>query len=457
MPVEHAASNRILALFAHPDDELSVGSTLARYAQAGVAVTLICATRGEAATIYSPPEYGATGENLGEVRTRELECCCQVLGINDLRWLDWPDGGVSTLDREMAVTEVVAIIRQVRPQVMLTHPDHGGYPHPDHLAVHDIALAAWQAAADRDYRPDLGPAHAVTKLYGRVIPMSFFLQAPEFAEYRVQLNGDQLPFVATPDEDVSTVLDVAAWADRRVAGWECHQSQHNPNGAFSQVPDDVQQDFRSREYLQLIAHRLADNPSPETDLFAGIVPDTEIKSSEPEADLPDGMNPGIQIEQDEPETPALRGKAADALAMRLLDAVRSNSTHVLLYQEYRKRSRQEDVIALLDMLIDGSQEAISLVSPMLRRLNRSPMRAGINENTLAQGSSRRGTASRLNFVLVAQERMVEWTAEQVRRNDPPEIKILWQQLADIADRHLQATKVMVAMAEDTAQEAENDD
>ena len=324
---------------------------------------------------------------------RELECCCQVLGINDLRWLDWPDGGVSALDRDQASAEVVAIIRQVRPQVMITHPDHGGYPHPDHLAIHDIALAAWQAAADSDYRPDLGPAHAVTKLYGRVIPMSFFLQAPEFAEYRVQLNGDQLPFVATPDEDVSTVLDVAAWADRRVAGWECHQSQHNPNGAFSQVPDEVQQDFRSREYLQLIAHRLADNPSPETDLFAGMVPDTEIKSNKPESDVLDGMNPGIQIEQDEPETPALRGKAADALAMRLLDAVRSNSTHVLLYQEYRKRSRQEDVIALLDMLIDGSQEAIALSKPNAAALESQSDACGhkreyTGAGILAQGHSK---------------------------------------------------------------------
>ena len=98
-----------------------------------------------------------------------------------------------------------------------------------------------------------------------------------------------------------------------------------------------------------------------------------------------------------------------------------------------------------------------MISPILRRLDRSPMRAGINENTLAQGTSRKGTPSRLNFMLVAQERMVEWTAEQLRRNDPPEIKILWQQLAEIADRHLQATKVMVAMAEENAQEAENDD
>ncbi len=457
MSGENASSYRILALFAHPDDELSVGSTLARYAESGVRVTLICATRGEAAKIFSPPEYGATRDNLAEVRTGELECCCQVLGIEDLRWLDWPDGGVTALDREQAVAQVVAIIRQVRPQVMITHPDHGGYPHPDHLAVHDIALAAWQAAADSEYRPDLGPAHAVTKLYGRVIPMSFFLQAPQFAEYRVQLNGDQLPFVATPDEEVSTVLDVAAWADRRVAGWECHQSQHNPNGAFSQVPDEVQQDFRSREYLQLIAHRLADNPAPETDLFAGMETGIEIEEGEPEADLLTVVESGIEVEEVEPEMLAIRGKAADALASRLLDALRSNRTHLLLYQEYRKRSRKEDMIALLDDLIDGSQEAIAMISPILRRLDRSPMRAGINENTLAQGTSRKGTPSRLNFMLVGQARMMDWTAEQLRRADPPQINILWQQLAEMTDRHQRATKALLALMEESAQETEGDE
>ncbi|HRI57316.1 MAG TPA: PIG-L family deacetylase, partial [Anaerolineae bacterium] len=74
MPSSFDTPRRILAVFAHPDDELSVGGALARYAAEGVAITLVCATRGEAATIYSPPEYGATPENLAEIRTRELEC-----------------------------------------------------------------------------------------------------------------------------------------------------------------------------------------------------------------------------------------------------------------------------------------------------------------------------------------------------------------------------------------------
>ena len=87
----------ILAIFAHPDDEIGVGSTLAHYADAGVRTVLACASRGEAATIYC--EDCATRETLGEVRTRELECACQHLGISELRWLDWPDGGIKDLPR----------------------------------------------------------------------------------------------------------------------------------------------------------------------------------------------------------------------------------------------------------------------------------------------------------------------------------------------------------------------
>ncbi len=432
----------ILAFFAHPDDELSVGSTLARYASAGVRITLICATRGEAATIYSPPEYGATPDNLAQVRTREMECCCDSLGITDLRWLDWPDGRVAGLDRDPAVAQVVAIIRQVRPQIMLTHPDHGGYPHPDHLAIHDIALAAWQAAANPAYRPDLGPAVEVAKLYGRVIPVSFFEKAPEFAQYRVQLNGEQLPFVATPDDEVSTVLDVADWADRRAAGWECHKSQHNPNGAFSQIADDVERDYRSREYLQLIAHRLPASPTGETDLFAGVETSAELA-------VDDGV---VEVAESLPT-----GKAKAALVERLNEGLRVTRTYLMLYQGYRKRVRKEDFAGLLDELMDDLQETIAEISVIVRRLDHSPMRAGINENTLAQGVARKGTASKLNFILIGQERLASWAAEQLRRGDPPEIAAIWQHLADMATKHQHATKSLLGLVEESQHQTSSDE
>ncbi len=91
-----------------------------------------------------------------------------------------------------------------------------------------------------------------------------------FAQFRIDLNGQQLPFFGTPDDEISTVLDVAAWVEQRMAGWDCHQSQHNPQGMWSGVSDEARRAFASREYLQLIAHRLPISPQHEIDLWTGI-------------------------------------------------------------------------------------------------------------------------------------------------------------------------------------------
>jgi LmbE family N-acetylglucosaminyl deacetylase len=113
----------ILAIFAHPDDEIGAGSTLAYYSDKGARTVLLCATRGEVATIFC--DDCATRENLAQVRMGELKCACAHIGIRELRWLDWPDGGVKDLPRREAVGQIVRQIRDVRPDVIITHPEHG--------------------------------------------------------------------------------------------------------------------------------------------------------------------------------------------------------------------------------------------------------------------------------------------------------------------------------------------
>lgn len=420
---------RILAVFAHPDDELSVGGALARYAAEGAAVTLVCATRGEAATIYSPPEYGATPENLAEVRTRELECCCAALGVQDLRWLDWPDGGVAGFDRDRALAQVAGLLREIRPQIVFTHPDHGGYPHPDHIAVHEIVLAAWHAAADPGYRPELGPAWAASKLYARVFPQSFFDNNPAFAEFRVQLNGQQLPFFGTPDDEINTVLDVGPWVERRMVGWDCHKSQHNPQGMWSGVPDEERRAFASREHMELAAHRLPAAPQPETDLWAGIAPEASDDRS--------GSEDG--------ETPL--DPASVAAGDRLLAALRSRRTYLMIYQEYLKHSPKPDFAELLVTLVDHTQEAIALVSAALRRIDRNPKRAGINEKLLAQGVSRKGAPGKLNFIIVGAARNLDWYRQQLAENDPSMISAVWQGLMELETHDQELAKHLLAVVE----------
>lgn len=420
MSQNNPSSQRILGFFAHPDDELSTGGTLARYAAGGADITLLCATRGEAATIYSPPEYGATRANLAQVRTGELECCCAVLGIHDLRWLDWPDGGVAAVDRDEAVAAVVAVLRALQPQVMLTHPPHGGYPHPDHIAVYEIALSAWHAAAAAEYRPDLGPAFAPAKLYGRVIPQSFFESSPAFADFRVSLNGEQLRFFSTPDDEITAVLDVAAWSEQRVAGWECHKSQHNPEGMFSQMSDEVQRAFRSREYLLLLAHRLSAEPQRETDLFAGL---------------------------ETANQPAGAPVDTASLAARLMAGLRARRAYLTIYQQYLRYRPKPEFVALLEVLVDDTQEAVALLSSALRRLDRSPLQAGAHEKLLDQGMGRRGAVSRLNFMIVGMDKSLQWYASQLAEDDSPEIRAIWQELEATERRHLAMTKGLLAEME----------
>lgn len=249
---------RLLAIFAHPDDEVSIGGTLARYAHQGAEITLVCATRGEAATIYCAD--CATRETLAAVRTAELECACRHLGIRQLLWLDWPDGGIQKVAMATALARLVPPIRRLRPHVLFTHPPHGGYPHPDHIGLHDRVLAAFHAAADPTLADAEGlPPWATPKLYAWALPEAVFDLLPGLREYRVHLNGQALPFVGEPAANIHCAIDTQAWAEARHAAWECHRSQHNPRGFFSRLPREQWYALFSREYLRLLAHHL---PAP---------------------------------------------------------------------------------------------------------------------------------------------------------------------------------------------------
>lgn len=276
----------ILAIFAHPDDEIGVGSSLAYYSDRGVRIVLICATRGEAATIYC--DDCATRENLAQVRTAELECACAHIGIHELRWLDWPDGGVKDLPREQAIGEIVRHIRDIRPHVILTHPEHGLYPHPDHLAIWEMVREAFTLAADDAAYPAAGPAWAAARLFTRALPQSIFEAAPGLKEFRVELNGELLPFYGTPDEEIDVTMHVEPWVERRMAAWDCHRSQHNPKGFSTVMPDGVRREMAAHEHYLLVAARVPLPEDVKDDLLAGLEPEASedhTLADEPLTDL----------------------------------------------------------------------------------------------------------------------------------------------------------------------------
>jgi len=397
----------ILAIFAHPDDEIGAGSTLARYCDAGVRVVLVCASRGEAATIYC--DECATAENLAQVRTRELECTCAQLGIRELRWLDWTDGGIAALPRPVAIGQIVKLIREIRPDVVLTHPEHGLYPHPDHLAVWELVRDAFAAAADGDEYPEAGAAWAPARLFTRAIPQSFFDAAPAFAQYRVQLNGQQLPFHATPDAEVDVHMRVVAWADRRMAAWDCHRSQHNPNGAFTNVPEAVRRAMAESEHFVLAAARMP---------------------------LPDGVQDDLLVGL-EPSQPQPFGTPAHAADLR--GVLTRQRAYLTVCENYGRRVAEPGFRDLLGALATSYREAIHLLAQALRRSGAAVGAIEADPRPVREAARCRGADAQLRFLAAAAEESAATSHSRAAAASGGAASF-WRELAAVAEVQQEAIK-----------------
>src|SRR4030095_12206927 len=155
-------SLKLLAVFAHPDDEsMGMGGTLARYAAEGVETHLVCASRGERGW-FGPEEQNPGPESLGQRREKELENAVRALGMEGLFFLDYVDGEVDQADPAEAIRKIATHIRRIMPHVVVTFPPDGNYGHPDHIAVGQFTCAAVICAADSTYQdPDALPAHSI--------------------------------------------------------------------------------------------------------------------------------------------------------------------------------------------------------------------------------------------------------------------------------------------------------
>jgi len=166
---------------AHPDDETyGIGGTLAHYAAAGVKVYYVCATRGEAGSVSSEdiPEHAT----LGDMRWAELKCAAQILGLADVVYLGYRDSGMpESIDNNhpdslfmappnQVIERVVKVFRKLKPEVVITHDPIGGYKHPDHIAIHNATVNAFNASGDTGQYPTAGPVYQPQKLYFTVFP-----------------------------------------------------------------------------------------------------------------------------------------------------------------------------------------------------------------------------------------------------------------------------------------------
>jgi N-acetyl-1-D-myo-inositol-2-amino-2-deoxy-alpha-D-glucopyranoside deacetylase len=292
-----AGPRRLLLVHAHPDDEsIGTGATMAKYVAEGAHVTLVTCTLGELGEIIPPglAHLAADREDrLGEYRIGELNAACAALGVTDHRFLGgagrWRDSGMMGLpdnddprcfwqaDVEVAARELAAVIREVRPHVMISYDDNGFYGHPDHVQAHRVAWRAFRLAGD----PAAGcaPPWPVTKFYATATPRSALADAikamdggagcgdgrvPE--DFDVPGCPDDLPCV--PDEQVTTEIDASSYLDAKLAAMRAHATQIAVDGRFYALSNHVAQRASGVEYYTLLAGPRTDGR--EDDLFAGV-------------------------------------------------------------------------------------------------------------------------------------------------------------------------------------------
>jgi LmbE family N-acetylglucosaminyl deacetylase len=285
------APRRLLVVYAHPDDE-SFGNAgvIARYGAEGVAVHYACATRGEAGTIA--PRFLEDGAGASALRTGELLCAAEALGLRGAHFLGYRDSGMPGSEDnhnpaaliqaplEQVTAQVVALMRALRPQVVLTFDPYGGYGHPDHIHVHRATLAAFAAAGG----PERFPAQIESglapwrprKLYYPTLPTTglrlalLALRLTRRDPRRFGENGD-VDLVRALEEatPVTAVVDCGAYLAQIDAAWRCHASQLGGMSGFMRLPGPIRRRVSGRERFT----RAVPAPRPgrrERDLFAGI-------------------------------------------------------------------------------------------------------------------------------------------------------------------------------------------
>ncbi|MBU0493414.1 MAG: PIG-L family deacetylase [Chloroflexi bacterium] len=273
-------THTLLAVFAHPDDEsFGPGGTLARYAAAGVSVHLVCATRGEAGgSDQSNPE---TGADLGDRREEELRCAAKILGLAEVHLLGYRDSGMAgsadnqhpqalvQADPDVLAQQVADLIRDLRPQVVLTSDPYGGYGHPDHIAVHRATLAAWERLAVQERPQKLYFTtfpHTALRWLVRLMPL--LGQDPS----AVGQNHDiDLRAVLAHEMPITTRIDVRATYDAKQQASACHASQlAGPGAILGRLPGWLVRRAQATETFHRVWPAFRPGEPIERDLFAGV-------------------------------------------------------------------------------------------------------------------------------------------------------------------------------------------
>lgn len=298
-------AQRLLLVHAHPDDEtIGTGAVMAKYVAEGRGVTLVTCTGGEMGEILVPElEHLAADrdDRLAEHRRTELAEAMEILGVTDHRYLGgfgryrdsgmvWHEDGHATVapdvpenafwlaDLTEAAHDLVTVIREVRPQVLVTYDQFGMYGHPDHVQAHRVATYAANLAAVPSYRHDLGEPWDVAKIYWTAMSETRMRESLR----SLRASGDHTSFegmdpegplpMTTPDADISTAVDATAHVELKLDALRAHRTQVTVDGPFFALSNNVGNQAWGTEFFRIAKGR----PGPsgpdgfETDLFAGL-------------------------------------------------------------------------------------------------------------------------------------------------------------------------------------------
>ncbi len=223
----------ILLVYAHPDDEsFSAGGTIAKYAAQGVEIRLLCATRGEAGKTAGVCE----ADQLGQIREAETREAAKVLGIREVHFLDYRDKELSKADPLEAALKIARVVREFRPEVVITFGPDGSSGHQDHIAIHHYTVSGLKLAA----RPDLpelpGEPFRVPRVY-----------YPAFPSRIKKALGHADSNRSEPD----TVIDTAAFATSKTAALKCHRTQGGSFNKFLAMGEEKMAYYLGREFFRL--------------------------------------------------------------------------------------------------------------------------------------------------------------------------------------------------------------
>ena len=286
-----SAAKRLLLVHAHPDDEtINNGVTMAKYAASGAQVTLVTCTRGEEGEVLVTELANLASDKddkLGEHREVELKDAMAQLGINDFRFLGapnkkWRDSGMMgttqnergdvfwQADLDEASYELVKIILEIKPQVLITYDEFGGYGHPDHIKAHRVAMRAAELATEQGWQ--------ISKIYWNTMPRSVIQMGIEKmkevgSDFFGAQSADDLPF-AKPDELVTTVVNAPEYVPQKLEAMKAHATQISVDGPFFALSNNLGLSVWGDEYYTLVKGEKAapfDSNGRELDIFAGVI------------------------------------------------------------------------------------------------------------------------------------------------------------------------------------------